>query len=92
LFMTLKKAWLAWYELPEAKPVDVRDAEEHRAIAEALSVLSAEHPARIAYAHGMGTIALTHLVADRRDIVATLTEAYLCGNRRALQRSGHFRP
>lgn len=86
---TLRKPW---YEQPAPKVPDIRDAEEHAAIADALAVLPDEHPARQAYAEGAATIKLTHLVADRPDIVKALTEAYRAGNRRCLERSAHFRP
>jgi hypothetical protein len=70
---------------------DLRDAEEHAAVTAALEQLPADHPARVAYLDRADTIALTHLVADRPDLVDALKEAYLASHRRLL-RSGHFRP
>jgi hypothetical protein len=72
---------------------DTRDAEEHRAVATALETLPVDHAARRAYAEGADTIQLSHLVADRPDIVDELKEAYLAGYDRMLERSGsYFRP
>src|ERR671910_2753759 len=76
-----------WYETAGArKPPDVRDAEEHAAVAAALRDLHADHAARRASAEGADTIKLTHLAADRREIVEALTQAYLAGWRRSLAR------
>jgi hypothetical protein len=71
---------------------DSRDAEEHAALAVILAELPADHPARIAYLDHADTIALTHLVADRPQLVEAIKEAFLAGYRRMLRRSGHFRP
>jgi len=87
--MSRKKSW--WDE-PERRPLDTRDADEHAAVTVALSNLPPDHPARRAYAEGADTVKLTHLVADRRDIIAALTEAYLAGWRRSLARWSGFRP
>jgi hypothetical protein len=89
----MKKTKVPWYELPPQKPIDRRDAEEHSAVSAALETLPPDHPAKQAYSEGADTIRLTHLVADRRDTVEVLTEAYLAGYRRFLQRqAGYFRP
>jgi len=45
-------------------------SEEPPAVATALSGLPIDHPARSAYANGADTIAVTRLVAERRDIAA----------------------
>jgi hypothetical protein len=81
-----------WWEQPPRQPADIRDQQEHADVAAALASLPEDHAARRAYAEGLGTIALTHLVREHRVIVEALTEAYLAGNRRALRRSGNFRP
>lgn len=82
-----------WYEQPDQKLPDMRDADEHAAIAVALEGLPPQHAARRAYSQGADTITLTHLVADRPELVNALTEAYLAGYRRSLERWGsHFRP
>lgn len=82
-----------WYDQPDQKLPDMRDPEEHAALAAALETLPADHPARAAYADGADTISLTHLVADRPELVEALKEAFLAGYRRMLERSaGHFRP
>jgi len=81
-----------WYELPERKSPDIRDAEEHATIARVLSALPADHSARLAYAQGATTIALTHLVPGHPEISAALSEAYLAAWRRNLARWGSFRP
>ena len=71
---------------------DTRDAQEHADVAAVLTVLSAEHLAREAYARGVGTLELTHLVADRVELVDGLKEAFLAGYSRLLDSSGGFRP
>jgi hypothetical protein len=71
---------------------DLRDAEEHAVITAALEQLPADHPARVAYLEHADTIALTHLVADRPELVEALKEAYLKGFGRLLRAAGHFRP
>ena len=81
-----------WYLRPDPKTPDTRDQDEHTDVAAALAPLPAGHAARLAYAEGLGTIALTHLVREHPVIVEALTEAYLAGNRRSLRRTGSFRP
>jgi hypothetical protein len=71
---------------------DLRDAEEHAAICAALEQLPADHPVRVAYLDRVDTIALTHLVADRPELVEALKEAYLKGFGRLMRSAGHFRP
>ena len=71
---------------------DMRDAEEHAAVTAALDQLPADHPARVAYLDHADTIALTHLVADRHDLVDALKEAYLKGFGRLMRSAAHFRP
>lgn len=83
---------LPWYLRPEPKVPDIRDQEEHADVAAALTLLPEGHAARQAYSQGAGTIALTHLVREYPTVVEALTEAYLAGYRRLLQRSGSFRP
>jgi hypothetical protein len=82
-----------WYTEPQADEscrFVRRDAEEQAAVAAALSLLRSDHPARVAFENGLDTIALTHLVADRQDLVNALKKAYLDGFGRGI---GHgFRP
>jgi hypothetical protein len=67
-----------WYEQPDCKPRDMRDHLEHAAVEEALRLLPADHPAHKAYSDGVD-IALTHLIADRPEILKAPTEAFfLC--------------
>jgi len=78
-------------------PADYRDEQEHAEVARILSVLSEDHPARVAYATGAreasDSISLTWLVADRRDIVQALVEANMAAWRRTMARhGGYFRP
>lgn len=58
---------------------DYRDELEHAEVARILSELSAEHPARVAYATGAreasDSISLTWLVADRSHMVQALVDA-----------------
>ena len=83
--------------LANRHPADYHDEIEHAEVARVLSALPAEHPARVAYASGAreaaDSIGLTHLVADRRDMVQALTEAKMATWRRTLaQQGGYFRP
>jgi hypothetical protein len=64
---------------------------EHAVISAALEQLPAVHLARLAYLDHTDTIALTHLVADRPELVEALKEAYLKGFGRLLCSAGHFR-
>jgi len=70
---------------------DTRDPQEHADVSALLGVLPV-HPAREAYARGTGTLELTHLVADRPELIEELKEAWLGGYRRLLERSRGFRP
>ncbi len=76
----------------QPNPYDTRDPAERADVATILGVLPDEHPARVAYACGTGTLELTHLVADRPELVEELKEAWLAGYRRLLARSQGFRP
>jgi len=72
---------------------DTRDAEERAAVAAIVSTLLPEHAAHSAFAAGLDTNALTHLVADQPDLVEHLKDVWLAGYRRMLDRAGaHFRP
>ncbi|HVB48966.1 MAG TPA: hypothetical protein VNF69_11305 [Burkholderiales bacterium] len=71
---------------------DRRDAQESAEVAALLAVLTSGHPAREACARGADTIALTHLLADRPDLVEALKQAFLAGYARLLEGSGGFRP
>lgn len=71
---------------------DTRDEIEVGEVSDILDYLPEDHAARVAFARGADTIALTHLVADMV-IVDRLKEAWLAGYRRMLERAGgHFRP
>jgi len=70
---------------------DTRDEEEHRAIAEILSVLPDDHAARLAYAAGADTIRLSHLVGDP-ELARRLIDAFLAGRGRVMDRTRHFKP
>jgi hypothetical protein len=76
---------------------DYRDEIEHAEVARILSELHAEHPARVADSAGVreaaDSIALTYLVANRRDMVQALVQVVLAANARIYARhGGHFRP
>jgi hypothetical protein len=47
-----------------------------------LAELPTDHPARIAFAEGKDTIALTHLVSDRKDLVKHLIDTVYARNSR----------
>jgi hypothetical protein len=53
-----------------------RDEQANGEVAEILAELPADHPARLAFAMGKDTIALTHLLADRKDLNARLMDTY----------------
>lgn len=77
---------------PEKRhPCDYRDELEHADVAGILAELPEEHPARVAYYSGAreaaDSISLTHLVADRMDLVARLVEAYNNSSRRIWRRT-----
>jgi hypothetical protein len=74
------------------KPFDAHDDRERDEILEILKELPEEHRARRAHSEGADAIALTHLVDDRQDLIDRLTQAWLGGYGRMLQRSGGFRP
>jgi hypothetical protein len=69
-------------------PADYRDEIEHSEVAAALSELPEDHPARVAYREGRSSdsIGLSHLVADRPDVVKRLVDAYLGHNARIWSR------
>lgn len=77
-------------ELP-GPSYDTRDVGEHADVATILGVLPRDHPARETYASGPGTIKLTHLVADRPELVERLKMALLAGYRRLVAKSAGFR-
>ena len=60
-------------------PADYRDEIEHAAIAEILAELPENHPARVAHYSGTreasDSIQLSHLLADRMDLVERLVAA-----------------
>lgn len=59
-------------------PFDTRDAIEHAEIAALLEQLPAAHPTREAYGGRAGTLGLTHLVADRSEVVEGMDVARRC--------------
>jgi hypothetical protein len=71
---------------------DYRDDEEHAEVARILAGLPEDHPARVAYSSGAreaaDSIGLAHPVADRRDLVGALVEAYLAADRRISAKQG----
>lgn len=71
---------------------DTRDAQEHADVAAVLEELPADHPGRDAYAGSAGTLGLTHLVADRPELVERLKEAFLSGFWCMFAGAGGFRP
>lgn len=68
------------------------DELERATVARILAVLPDDHPARQALRAGADTVALTHLVADRPELVAALTDEILAAYRRINERAGSFRP
>lgn len=78
--------------LPKEKrhPADYRDDIEHAEVAAALSALPENHPAAVAYSSGAmsDSIALTHLLHERRDLVDRLVAAYLEHNARIWSKYG----
>ena len=80
-----------WYEKDHSPHIRAaRDAQEEAAIAGALDELPIGHPAREAFAAGVDTIALTHLVADQAATLEVLKQAYLDGFARRI--GAYFRP
>src|SRR5258708_10034803 len=59
-------------------PIDLsgRDEQANVEVAAVLAELPADHAALVAFSEGKDTIALTHLRADRRDLVARLMDSY----------------
>jgi len=53
-----------------------RDDQANLEVAAILVELPADHAARVAFAEGKCTIALTHLLADRKDLNARLMDTY----------------
>ena len=75
-------------------PCDYRDRIEHAEVAAALAELPEDHPARVAYAasavEASDSLSLTHLVADRMDLVHRLVAAYMAHQDRIWQRRGRL--
>lgn len=86
-----RRATIRWVT-SDLSQYDTRDEQEHAEITALLASLSEDHPARVAYADGADTITMTHLVADRPELVDGLKKAYLAGYGRVLARSGGIRP
>ena len=65
-------------------PIDLsgRDEQANTEVATILGELPPDHPARVAFAEGKDTVALTHLVAARKDLVDKLIETYFAHDRR----------
>jgi len=53
-----------------------RDEQANTEVVAILAELPADHPARVAFKREKDTITLTHLLADRRDLVGRLMETY----------------
>ncbi len=71
-------------------PADYRDEIEHAEVAAVLSQLSYDHPARRAYlaAEASDSIALSHLIRDRPDLVKQLIDEYMGHHGRIWARYG----
>lgn len=72
---------------PSARhPADYRDELEHAEVTRILSELPPDHPACVAHLAGAreasDSLSLTHLLRDRPDLIARLTEAHLAHSRR----------
>jgi hypothetical protein len=81
------------YRPPVDNPLpDFRDTEERAEVARIIAVLAESHPAHKAHERGMDTISMTHLVADRPDLVKALIAAYFARTDRAWKKAKHFRP
>jgi hypothetical protein len=74
------------------KPFDAHDDHEREEVLKIVNELPEDHRARLAHRDGADAIALTHLVGERQDLVERLTQAWLAGYRRMLERSAGFRP
>jgi hypothetical protein len=80
------------FQPPADGPVpDVRDEEEKAQVTRILSVLPEDHPARAAHRCGADTIRLSHLVADRPQLVQSLVRAYMAGLDRVWNRSARVK-
>jgi hypothetical protein len=53
-----------------------RDQQANTEVSSARTAAPADHAARVAFEGGKDTIALTHLVTDRKDLVARLMDSY----------------
>jgi len=62
-------------------PADYRDAIEHAEVAQILAELPADHPACVAYLSGAreasDSLSMSHMLANRPDLVARLVAAYM---------------
>ncbi len=65
-----------------------RDEQANAEVSAILAELRADHPVRVAFAEGKDTIALTHLLADRMDLVKRLMETYHAYDRRIYDKRG----
>jgi hypothetical protein len=77
---------------PSARhPADYRDELEHAEVARVLSELPDDHPACITYRTGAreasDSLSLSHLLAERMDLVQRLVDAYMGHTRRIRARS-----
>lgn len=81
-----------WYEQSAPKFVAYRGAEGQAAVAAALQALPADHAARRAFAEGVDTIALTHLVPGYPEVRDALCAAYIEACGRLLQGRVSFNP
>jgi hypothetical protein len=59
-----------------------RDEQANAEVAAILAELPADHPAPVAFAQGKDTIAPTHLLTDRMDLVKRLMDTYRAHNGR----------
>jgi hypothetical protein len=70
---------------------DMRDAEEKAEVTRILSVLPEDHPAHAAHRCGADTISISHLVADRPQLVRALVRAYMASLDRVWKRSARVK-
>lgn len=71
-------------------PFDLRDNQERVEVAEILSELPSDHPARMALADGARTVEVARLLNDQPDLLERLKRAFLAGWHRVLDSDMDF--